>query len=53
MGQVVKNLKRLRLAGIGIALDDFGVEHSNVQRLTELPISVIKADSLHCQRVLA
>jgi len=44
MGQVVKNLKRLRLAGIGIALDDFGVEHSNVQRLTELPISVIKLD---------
>ena len=44
MGQVVQNLKRLRLAGIGIALDDFGVEHSNVQRLIELPISVIKLD---------
>lgn len=44
MGQVVQNLKRLRLAGIGIALDDFGVEHSNVQRLTELPISIIKLD---------
>ena len=44
MEMVVENLTRLRMAGICIALDDFGVEHSNVQRLSELPISIIKLD---------
>ena len=37
-------LKTLRENGFVIALDDFGVESSNLNRLQELPIEVVKLD---------
>ena len=37
-------LKTLRENGFVIALDDFGVESSNLNRLQELPIQVVKLD---------
>ena len=37
-------LAELREAGLGIALDDFGAGYSNLARLLELPIDVIKVD---------
>jgi len=39
-------LKTLRENGFVIALDDFGVESSNLNRLQELPIEVVKLDKL-------
>ena len=44
MGDVERNLQRLRDAGFLIALDDFGTEHSNINRLMHLPIDIIKFD---------
>ena len=37
-------LAELQEAGLGIALDDFGAGYSNLARLLELPIDVIKVD---------
>lgn len=37
-------LCRLRSAGIYIALDDFGVGYSNLNRLQELPVDILKID---------
>lgn len=41
---VRENLERLQESGVHIALDDYGVGFSNVQRLAELPIQRIKID---------
>ncbi|MEM7460157.1 MAG: EAL domain-containing protein, partial [Pseudomonadota bacterium] len=38
------NLEALNQAGIRIALDDYGVGYSNIQRLAELPIQRLKID---------
>ena len=37
-------LKKLRQHGFLIALDDFGANHSNLDRLQELPIDIVKLD---------
>lgn len=39
-----ENLKRLRDAGMKIALDDFGVGYSSLSHLRDLPISRLKID---------
>lgn len=44
MSLIIQNLVSLRNDGFLIALDDFGVEHSNIQRLSTLPISLLKLD---------
>ena len=41
---VQKNLELLNQAGVRIALDDYGVGYSNIQRLAELPIQRVKID---------
>lgn len=41
---VKDNLEALNQAGVRIALDDYGVGYSNIQRLAELPIQRIKID---------
>lgn len=41
---VRENLEVLSEAGVRIALDDYGVGYSNVQRLAELPIQRVKID---------
>ncbi len=37
-------LRRLRAAGAGLAIDDFGVGHSSLQRLNDMPFDTIKID---------
>lgn len=41
---LIEQLKRLRAEGFQVALDDFGVEHSNIDRLTSLPLDIVKLD---------
>lgn len=41
----LENLVRLRLMGVGIAMDDFGAGYSSLGRLSELPFSEIKLDA--------
>ena len=41
---LVGELQELRERGYLIALDDFGVESSNIQRLQQFPIDVVKLD---------
>ena len=44
MAGIERNLQRIRDAGFLIALDDFGTEQSNINRLMRLPIDIIKFD---------
>jgi diguanylate cyclase (GGDEF)-like protein/PAS domain S-box-containing protein len=41
---LIEELSRLRAYGYKIALDDFGVERSNIQRLQHYPIDIVKLD---------
>lgn len=41
---VTENLELLDRSGVRIALDDYGVGYSNIQRLAELPIKRVKID---------
>lgn len=50
---VITQLENLRANGILIALDDFGVEASNLNRLAQLPIDIIKLDKSLIQRIEA
>jgi diguanylate cyclase (GGDEF)-like protein/PAS domain S-box-containing protein len=38
------HLEALRSAGYGIAIDDFGVGHSSLTRVAQLPVDVLKID---------
>lgn len=44
MAMAKQNLELLSQPGIRIALDDYGVEYSNIHRLAELPIHRVKVD---------
>lgn len=44
LGEVESNLRELATVGVGIALDDFGVGHSSLERLQYLPITHLKLD---------
>lgn len=41
---VVVRLHQLRELGLGVALDDFGVGHSTIEQLDELPVTELKLD---------
>lgn len=41
---LIEELSQLRAFGYKIALDDFGVESSNIQRLQKYPIDIVKID---------
>ena len=41
---LIEELLQLRAYGYKIALDDFGVERSNIQRLQHYPIDIVKLD---------
>lgn len=47
----VDNLRALRRNGCHIAIDDFGMEHSSLQRLIECPINVLKIDRFFVSRI--
>jgi cellobiose PTS system EIIC component len=40
----INNLKRLREAGVKVALDDFGMGHTSLHYLRELPLDTVKID---------
>lgn len=48
---VIRNLRALRDQGIGISLDDLGVGHSSVERMTRLPLTEVKIDQSLVQKV--
>ena len=49
--RVKENVERLRSAGVGIALDDFGVGYSSLSYLCEFPVQKIKFDRSFLKRV--
>ncbi|MCO4837685.1 MAG: EAL domain-containing protein [Oceanospirillaceae bacterium] len=42
--KALSNIKLLQNSGIGIALDDFGMEHSNIDRIRDIPADIVKID---------
>jgi EAL domain-containing protein (putative c-di-GMP-specific phosphodiesterase class I) len=42
--QVRRNMDQLRLAGVTIALDDFGAGHANLQHVRRFPFDRLKVD---------
>ena len=44
MQQVLSNIALLQNNGIGIALDDFGMEYSNMDRIRDVPADIVKID---------
>ncbi|WP_434287567.1 EAL domain-containing protein [Celeribacter sp. SCSIO 80788] len=52
MDQAMTEIAILRAQGIRIALDDFGKEASNLNRLTHLPIDIVKIDKSLIERIV-
>ena len=42
--KALSNIKLLQKNGIGIALDDFSMEHSNMDRIRDIPADIVKID---------
>lgn len=40
----IENLKRLRTAGVKVAMDDFGMGHTSLHYLREMPLDTVKID---------
>ena len=51
--RAIATLQALQTQGIRIALDDFGTQHSSLNRLSTLPIDIIKIDRSFVARVLS
>ncbi|NOX15406.1 MAG: EAL domain-containing protein [Epsilonproteobacteria bacterium] len=47
----IKQLKKLKEAGFKIAIDDFGIEYSNFERISELDIDFIKIDKKYIKTI--
>ncbi len=45
------NIAALREAGVSVAIDDFGIEYSSLQRLVDYPIDVLKIDRYFVARI--
>lgn len=39
-----ENLRKLNLAGVSISLDDYGTGYSNIKRVIQMPLKIIKLD---------
>ena len=44
INNIIDNIKRLKAAGFIIAIDDFGIEYSNINMIQNLDIDLIKID---------
>lgn len=42
--EVIDSLVRLRVLGVGLTIDDFGIGHSSLARLRDLPVDTLKID---------
>ena len=49
----LSQLKELKKAGFSIAIDDFGVDYSNFERIAELDIDMIKIDGKYIKTILS
>ena len=47
----IKQLKNLKALGFKLAIDDFGVEYSNFERIHELDIDFIKIDGVYIKNI--
>ena len=47
----IEQLRSLKAAGFRIAIDDFGAEYSNFERLIELEIDIIKIDARYIKTI--
>lgn len=47
----LENLVRLRMLGCGLAMDDFGAGHSQLEKLSELPFSELKLDGTFVRKM--
>lgn len=50
-GALLEVLTKLRILGFGIALDDFGVGHTSLSQLRQLPITELKIDRSFVSRI--
>ena len=48
---VIKQLEKLKVIGYKIALDDFGIESSNIHRLQDYPIDIVKIDRRFIKKI--
>jgi len=48
---IIKQLEKLKALGYKIALDDFGIESSNIHRLQDYPIDIVKIDRRFIRKV--
>lgn len=48
-----KNMERLEKAGIRVAIDDYGIGHSNLETVSSLPIQHLKIDQSFIKRALS
>jgi EAL domain-containing protein (putative c-di-GMP-specific phosphodiesterase class I) len=48
---VIKQLEKLKSIGYRIALDDFGIKSSNIQRLQDYPIDIVKVDRRFIKKI--
>jgi EAL domain-containing protein (putative c-di-GMP-specific phosphodiesterase class I)/CheY-like chemotaxis protein len=44
LGRVLEILARLRMAGFGLSLDDYGMGYSSMQQLTQIPFTELRID---------
>lgn len=49
--KIITSMNKLRGDGIGLALDDFGVEYSSLNRLIEYPFEFVKIDRCFVQKL--
>lgn len=47
----MENMVRLRMLGVGLAIDDFGVGYSSLERLCQMPFNELKLDAGFIQRM--
>lgn len=47
----IKQLKEIKKSGFKIAIDDFGVEYSNFERISEMDINCIKIDAKYIKNI--
>jgi EAL domain-containing protein (putative c-di-GMP-specific phosphodiesterase class I) len=45
LGRELENLTRMRIAGFGLAIDDYGAGYASMQQLTRIPFTELKVDS--------
>jgi diguanylate cyclase (GGDEF)-like protein len=45
-GNIRQTLKKLRGEGVRVAIDDFGVDHASLTRLSEFPVDSLKIDRM-------